>query len=355
MKIISTNNNYSVYENDLKTYDKLPVQTYVVTFNKMSGFSLKKREELECNEEKIYGVHIEKINKAIKAFNSFNRNLGIILSGDKGIGKSLFARLLASKALENEIPVIIVDTYYPGIASFIESIEQEVMVLFDEFDKTFTKQIVEAEMLTLFDGISTGKKMFVVTCNDMYKISDFLVNRPGRFHYHFRFEYPTPEEVREYLNDKIDNNKGEIENVVNFSRSINLNYDCLRAIAFELNMGNTFSEAVRDLNITNTTRCNYDVTVVYESGEEFTNTININPYSNDTIGIDLCKNGKYIRRINFTVKEIKYSNDDIILIPDMKELTDDFWEDGDDANSTEDAVKYIVARKCKTKSIHYCL
>lgn len=354
MKIISTSNDYIIYGDDLKAYDKLPTQTYVVNFSKMSGFSIKKRENLECNEEKIYGVHLGKISKAIKAFNTFNRNLGIILSGDKGIGKSLFAKLLAAEALKNDIPVIIVDTYYPGIASFIESIEQEVMVLFDEFDKTFTKQIVEAEMLTLFDGISTGKKLFAVTCNDMYKISDFLVNRPGRFHYHFRFEYPTPEEVREYLNDKVAENKGEIEKVVNFSRSINLNYDCLRAIAFELNMGNTFAEAISDLNITNTTRCNYDVTVVYESGEEFTNTINMNPYSTDTIGLDLYKNGKYVKHIIFTAKEIKYSNDDIIMIPAIERCEDD-WEEEDNDNTNSDTVKYIIARKCKQKSIHYCL
>ena len=35
------------------------------------------------------------------------------------------------------MPLIIIDTYIQGIASYIESIEQEVMVLFDEFDKTF--------------------------------------------------------------------------------------------------------------------------------------------------------------------------------------------------------------------------
>lgn len=39
--------------------------------------------------------------------------------------------------MEMGIPLIVVDKFIPGIASYIESIDQEVMVLFDEFDKTF--------------------------------------------------------------------------------------------------------------------------------------------------------------------------------------------------------------------------
>ena len=59
----------------------------------------------------------------------------MILSGHKGIGKSLFAKLLSIEAIRNGIPVIIADKYIPGIAAYIESIDQRVMVLFDEFDK----------------------------------------------------------------------------------------------------------------------------------------------------------------------------------------------------------------------------
>ena len=36
---------------------------------------------------------------------------------------------------------------------------------------------------------------------------------------------------------------------MSFSRKIDLNYDCLRAIAFELNTGISFKEAILDLNI----------------------------------------------------------------------------------------------------------
>ena len=210
MRAISTGSTYKIFDDTLRTYEKLPVQTYVVRFDRQTGFYLEKYVDITIPEEKIYGVHIAKIEKVLASFAKFNRSLGVILSGDKGIGKSLFAKLLSIRAMEKDIPLIVVDTYYPGIASYLEAITQETMVLFDEFDKTFGEvrsQDGEASpqtgLLSLFDGISGGKKLYVITCNELYKLNEYLVNRPGRFHYHFRFDYPSALEIREYMMDKI--------------------------------------------------------------------------------------------------------------------------------------------------------
>ena len=123
MKVISTGNNYVIYDNTLKTYDKLPAKTYIVRFDQMKGFSLEEYSEIEIKENKIYGVHEKKVEKVLNAFEAFNRNLGVILSGDKGIGKSLFAKMLSKKAIEKGLPLIVVDRFVPGIASYLESIE----------------------------------------------------------------------------------------------------------------------------------------------------------------------------------------------------------------------------------------
>lgn len=268
MKIIETGSVLQIKSDNLKTYDQLPVGFYSIRCGQFTGFYLEKHAPIEVNEEKIYGVHTEKIEKVFKTFKIFSRNLGVILSGEKGIGKSLSAKLMTLKAIENGIPVIIVDEFIPGIANYIASIEQEVLVLFDEFDKTFDISTgdnaadAQASLLTLFDGIETGKKLFVITCNSIYKLNDFLVNRPGRFHYHFRFEYPTGEEVKQYLEDKLDKQYyGEINDVISFTRKVNINYDCLRAIAFELNTGLSFKDAIKDLNILNTDNEKYTLTI----------------------------------------------------------------------------------------------
>ena len=254
MRAVNSGNTYTIYDNSIQLLTSLPAQTYLVNFDKQSGFFLSKYADIQVSE-KMYGVHNIKLNKVMSAFDAFERNLGVILSGDKGIGKSSFAKLLAVECVRIGIPVVVVNTYIPGIAEYLASFDQTVMVLFDEFDKTFKTSNnngvdAQAEMLTLFDGLAQGKKMFVVTCNSLNGLNDFLVNRPGRFHYHFRFGYPTAEDVREYLADKVNEKfHSEINKVVSFSRKIDLNYDCLRAIAFELNTGTSFKDAILDLNI----------------------------------------------------------------------------------------------------------
>lgn len=253
MHIVESGKRYRIFNNAITTYDQLPPKTYRVDYDPETRiFSLLEAHDFEIPETKIYGQHLDKVKKVLNSMDKMNRNLGVILSGDKGIGKSLFSKCLGLKARKKGIPVILVNEYHERIANFLEEIEQTVMILFDEYDKTFDekKHNCQAEMLSLFDGVSAGKKLFVITCNEIQSLSQYLINRPGRFHYHFRFLYPTADELRDYMEDKLDKQYyDEIENVIAFSVRMNLNYDCLRSIAFELNNGLKFQEAINDLNI----------------------------------------------------------------------------------------------------------
>lgn len=253
MHIVESGKRYRIFNNAITTYDQLPPKTYRVDYDPETRiFSLLEAHDFEIPETKIYGQHLDKVKKVLNSMDKMNRNLGVILSGDKGIGKSLFSKCLGLKARKKGIPVILVNEYHEGIANFLEEIEQTVMILFDEYDKTFDekKHNCQAEMLSLFDGVSAGKKLFVITCNEIQSLSQYLINRPGRFHYHFRFLYPTADEIRDYMEDKLDKQYyDEIENVIAFSVRMNLNYDCLRSIDFELNNGLKFQEAINDLNI----------------------------------------------------------------------------------------------------------
>lgn len=253
MHIVESGKRYRIFNNAITTYDQLPPKTYRVDYDPETRiFSLLEAHDFEIPETKIYGQHLDKVKKVLNSMDKMNRNLGVILSGDKGIGKSLFSKCLGLKARKKGIPVILVNEYHEGIANFLEEIEQTVMILFAEYDKTFDekKHNCQAEMLSLFDGVSAGKKLFVITCNEIQSLSQYLINRPGRFHYHFRFLYPTADEIRDYMEDKLDKQYyDEIENVIAFSVRMNLNYDCLRSIAFELNNGLKFQEAINDLNI----------------------------------------------------------------------------------------------------------
>ena len=187
MHIVESGKRYRIFNNAITTYDQLPPKTYRVDYDPDTRtFSLLEAHDFEIPETKIYGQHLDKVKKVLNAMDKMNRNLGVILSGDKGIGKSLFSKCLGLKARKKGIPVILVNEYNEGIANFLEEIEQTVMILFDEYDKTFNdkKYNCQAEMLSLFDGVSAGKKLFVITCNEIQSLSQYLINRPGRFHYH---------------------------------------------------------------------------------------------------------------------------------------------------------------------------
>lgn len=339
MKAIQTGHKFSIYDDSMKLHNELPAQVYRVEFGQFQGFYLTKFSDIEVNE-KVYGVHLSKVNKTLNAFKNFERNLGVILSGDKGIGKSLFSKVLAQEAIKQGYPLLIVNSYIPRIADFLNDIKQEVVVLFDEFDKTFPNKEGQAEMLTLFDGISQGKKLFCITCNELNMLNHYLVNRPGRFHYHYRFEYPTAEEIREYLHDKLaEIYYSEIEKVVGFSHKIKLNYDCLRAIAFELNSGLSFENAIADLNILRVDHEAFTLTLLLNDGTKLkVRNAHFDPFDEDELYYEFEDESGYdIFDVTFRPSDSKYIPEmgTTIIASDLKVELQRYIENARDAKDPD--------------------
>lgn len=371
MKVIGIDDKYVLYPDSLKTYESLPAQCYVVSFNKLEGFSLVRHEPLTVNE-KVYGDHKPKVDKILRAFSKSERSIGAIASGKKGIGKSLLFRMLAEECIKAGIPVIIVDKYYPGISNYIDGIRQEVMVLFDEFDKTFAgvKQMegasdAQAELLGLFDGISNGKKLFAITCNEIYNISDFLVNRPGRFHYHFRFDEPSADEIKQYIYDKLGTDewvKEQANEIVKFSRKVPLNYDCLRAIVFELEMREPFKDAIKDLNIVKSRNTqSYDMMLKFTDGTKLTSrdkTLDMFSDEDVTYWFEN-EDGDAPIRVTFSVNDAKYDMGTSSYRVDAKDMNiykETQYTDEAVINEFKDKVPdYITIKMNASKNIHYLI
>lgn len=359
MKVINYGSNYEIYENDLKTYDALPAHTYGVKFHPMMGFSLKRIDDYTVIEDKVYGSHEVKLNKVVASYKLFERSLGVILSGDKGIGKSMFTQMLAQRMIAEGKPVIIVDTAYKGIANFIDSIDQEALVLFDEFEKVFSpdRDNIESQeaLLGLFDGTSQKKRLYAITVNHLHKVNEFMVNRTGRFHYHIRFEYPVASEIRAYLEDKIPTEYyQEIDNVINFSRKIRLNFDCLRAIAFELSTGISFSEAIADLNILDIENNRYDAVIHFEGGL-------LAPVTIKSTSLDLFTDGEKLEtyvyderiRFDFNPRDLVVDGESMIIDGEHVSTNMPYLEE-DESNPYEEAVvRRIVISQPTLKNYSY--
>lgn len=348
MNVVHSGNQFQIYGDALKTYEKLPLGTYEVNFHKMMGFFLTSHSELVVNEEKIYGSTPSKVEKVLRGFQAVDRNFGVILSGRKGIGKSLFARQLAIRAKDYGLPLILVPTYYPGIADFISSIEQEVIVLFDEFEKTFASQEnsnPQEEMLPLFDGIDNGKKLFIITCNELHKLNSYLLNRPGRFHYHFVLGNPNPDEIKEYMTDKLKPEYHHlIKKLIGFSLNVDLTYDVLRAIAFELNMGYSFEETLMDLNISKEGTPKFNIRVEFSDGSCRTvNGQHINTYSNERVYVwfnDKSGHSGDSIRLDFTPSDIVLDMDHAEMTLDPSKAERYIDEDYFDMDKEEERKRY---------------
>ncbi|WNO28397.1 AAA-ATPase [Corynebacterium phage PSonyx] len=286
--IISTGNTYRIFSDAVKTHNTLPADTFTVVFNEMTGYSLEKAPNLNPGTEKLYGNHQKRLDRITSTYSQTNRSLGILLSGDKGMGKTLMLKLIAHQAQTvHNLPVILVTDNTPGIVGFLDTLG-EACIIFDEFEKTFIKGHVnegseQDQFLTLFDGTSTTRRMYAMSVNKLHQLSDYMVNRPGRFHYHMRFDYPTQDEIRQYFTDQAPQvSTSEVDKVVEFSSRTHLNYDHLRAICFELVKGDTFNDFIDDLNIKSVDEQKYRVEVTTTTGKTLVGETRLDPYSSNT-------------------------------------------------------------------------
>lgn len=193
-------------------------------------------------------------------FLHLDRSLGVLISGEKGIGKSLTSRLLMEDAISRGYPVILVDEAHPYLAKFLGSIDQEAVFVFDEFEKTFhindhdESETTQEDLLPLFDGMSSAKHLRILTANEVNKVSSFFLNRPGRIHYHLQYDSIDTDTYIEYLSDNLTNPdyRKDIDQIATYCNAFALSFDELRAVCLELNLstGETpFAEVLEDVNI----------------------------------------------------------------------------------------------------------
>ena len=163
----------------------------------------------------VYQTKKDKIfvDRVLKNFNSSGKNTtGVLLTGDKGTGKSVTAKILAEKA---QLPIIVIDPDMEEkyLEEFFKEFDQPVCILFDEVDKNFSTQ----KMLTFLDGMhKTAKKLVIMTANDEDDLSNYIKNRCSRIRYYRH--YSMSEDAKEYAelicNEKGIDNKEEIVNFI---------------------------------------------------------------------------------------------------------------------------------------------
>lgn len=203
---------------------------------------------------KIYDLGIEGFIQKVRDtwnneyFESKKQNLGVILNGVKGTGKTIASKILCN---ELELPVVIIPGYIQGMVEFISSLEFECVVFLDEAEKMFDEDDLEASqaLLKVIDGaINRSRKLYVLTTNSL-NLNENLLGRPGRIRYIKQFDNISLSCVEDYLKDNLldPEKKNEILDVVDSLEVSTI--DTLRALVDEINIHGTLKD-LTELNLT---------------------------------------------------------------------------------------------------------
>lgn len=228
--------------------DNLPVGTYTVGVSPR-GFYLKPITSFEI-EGKIYGNTPRQAERILNTFKTRPNATGVLLNGEKGSGKTMLAKLISKQAAEQGMPTLVINTPFTGDAfnTFVQSIDEPCVIVFDEFEKVFDADQQEAT-LTLLDGVYPTKKLFILTVNDKFKVNQHMRNRPGRIFYMIDYKGLDKQFIREYCEDRL-NAKEHIDTIIRLTMLFDaFNFDMLKALVEEMNRYNeTPNQALEMLN-----------------------------------------------------------------------------------------------------------
>ena len=268
--VLAGNSVHITQVNNDQVLDSLPPKVYTVCFSQAVGFYLDVVKEQLTVPTKIYGKTGARVDKCMQTYRDRKASTGLLMTGDKGTGKSLLMSLVCNKVLtELEIPVILIQEGFTGEAftNFITSIG-ESCVVFDEVGKMYgarsdSDNASQDDLLGLMDGVDKTKRLIIMTENEEWDINKFMLNRPSRIYYHFRYSKLEEDSIIGYCEDR-EVTGTPLNDILDVSRrSAIFSFDMLQSIVEEhLRFGCSVKDSIVDLNIDITSKLSRTIKVV---------------------------------------------------------------------------------------------
>jgi len=236
----------------------LPPDLYNLIMNSEGDLALRVGEIKPLPQ--IYGTQI--LQKASKIWTTWEKkgfhSMGVLLSGLRGSGKTLVVKILMHRALEEEIPVIVIEKAFRG-ASLIDFFSrfngQPFLAVIDEFEKKYDDEEGDQDSFLCFlQGTSDYNALTLLTANEPDLISEYMISRPGRIRYHLKFKGLDPDSIRGYIQANLsEDNLHKGDEILAYLKSFgSVSFDMLEALVEEINLYPGVSdvrEVAEDLNI----------------------------------------------------------------------------------------------------------
>lgn len=310
--ILKIGNFYSVTEESYEIHENLPLGVYQLTKRLDGEYDLIKIKDLSL-PDKLYG-DLSIVDKWIKSFNTFDKNLGILLSGLKGSGKTIYAKKFC---IDSKRPVILINEpiFGEGFNRILSAKELNGSVIFiDEYEKIYNDRDKENLLLSILDGQVDNHLAFVLTVNESSLVSSNIINRPGRIKYLKSFGSLDFDTIDQVIQDRLDNQKHKDDLVSSLKKLDFITYDILNTIIDEINIfDEPASICCKNLNLSREDvyvkvfeeidGISYDTNVItkilFSDSDGSTDTSIISFY----LSIDSSKNNNYISKIEEINKE----------------------------------------------------
>jgi len=78
---------------------------------------------------KVYGLETAFVNRVVKTYENTKGNLGVLLNGVRGTGKTVSSKIIANSLKQ---PVIIVDNPFNATVDFLSAIPQDITIFLDQ-------------------------------------------------------------------------------------------------------------------------------------------------------------------------------------------------------------------------------
>ena len=233
---------------------KLPLGVYELNIG-LKGPFLRLVQDKFILPKQLYGLETDMVDKVLTTFKHQSvTNLGVLFKGLKGTGKTITAKVICEKL---RLPVILITNARAVSNEFLNSINQDIVLFFDEFEKVYhlygdedfdanssDKPSIH-HLLTLMDGIFTNpyKRLFLMTTNKVYLPSP-MEARPSRIRYIKDFVDLEYEAIIEILTHELEKPYHIfIDNIVKtLSKYENITVDLIKCIAQEVNIYKRFDE-----------------------------------------------------------------------------------------------------------------